>query len=211
MTKCRKIKEVFKMPKETFFNLKLDKREKIETALVNEFSRTTFEKASISNIIEEAQIPRGSFYQYFEDKEDAVKYIMQKYTKLEKEKMYNLLIETKGDIFEATLKMYDYIIEVSENEKYFKICKNIIQELRKNNVNVFEQIPSEKEQNELNKVIDTSNLKIDKKDDLDYIMKILTTISRTVMLEAVSNQITKEQGRIELERKLEILKKGMKK
>jgi len=65
MTKCRKIKEVFKMPKETFFNLKLDKREKIETALVNEFSRTTFEKASISNIIEEAQIPRGSFYQYF--------------------------------------------------------------------------------------------------------------------------------------------------
>ena len=199
------------MPKETFFNLKLDKREKIETALVNEFSRTTFEKASISNIIEEAQIPRGSFYQYFEDKEDAVKYIMQKYTKLEKEKMYNLLIETKGDIFEATLKMYDYIIEISENEKYFKICKNIIQELRKNNVNVFEQIPSEKEQNELNKVIDTSNLKIDKKDDLDYIMKILTTISRTVMLEAVSNQITKEQGRIELERKLEILKKGMKK
>ena len=103
------------------------------------------------------------------------------------------------------------IDEVSENEKYFKICKNIIQELRKNNVNVFEQIPSEKEQNELNKVIDTSNLKIDKKDDLDYIMKILTTISRTVMLEAVSNQITKEQGRIELERKLEILKKGMKK
>ena len=49
-----------------------------------------------------------------------------------------------------------------KNEKYFKICKNIIQELRKNNVNVFEQIPSEKEQNELNKVIDTSNLKIDK-------------------------------------------------
>lgn len=199
------------MPKETFFNLKLDKREKIETALVNEFSRTTFEKASISNIIEEAQIPRGSFYQYFEDKEDAVKYIMQKYTKLEKEKMYNLLIETNGDIFETTLKMYDYIIEVAKNEKYLKICKNIMQELRKNNVNIFEQIPTEKEQNELNKVIDTSNLKIDKKDDLNYIMKILTTISRTVMLEAISNQITKEQGRIELERKLEILKKGMKK
>ncbi len=199
------------MPKETFFNLKLDKREKIEAALVNEFSRTTFEKASISNIIEEAQIPRGSFYQYFEDKEDAVKYIMQKYAKLEKEKLYNLLIETNGDIFETTLKMYDYIIEVSRNEKYLKICKNIMQELRKNNVNVFEQVPSEKEQNELNKAIDTSNLNIHKKDDLNYIMKILMTITRTVTLEAISNQITKEQGRIELERKLEILKKGMEK
>lgn len=211
MTKCRRIEEVFKMPKETFFNLKLDKREKIEAALVNEFSRTTFEKASISNIIEEAQIPRGSFYQYFEDKEDAVKYIMQKYAKLEKEKLYNLLIETNGDIFETTLKMYDYIIEVSRNEKYLKICKNIMQELRKNNVNVFEQVPSEKEQNELNKAIDTSNLNIHKKDDLNYIMKILMTITRTVTLEAISNQITKEQGRIELERKLEILKKGMEK
>lgn len=199
------------MPKETFFNLKQDKREKIETALINEFSRTTFEKSSISNIIEEAQIPRGSFYQYFEDKEDAVKYIMQKYSKIEREKLYNLLIETKGDIFETTLKMYDYIIEVSKNEKYLKICKNIMQELRKNNVNIFEQTPTEKEQNELNKVIDTSNLNIDKKDDLNYIMKILITISRTVMIEAISNQITKEQGRIELERKLEILKKGMEK
>ncbi len=199
------------MPKETFFNLKQDKREKIETALINEFSRTTFEKSSISNIIEEAQIPRGSFYQYFEDKEDAVKYIMQKYSKIEREKLYNLLIKTKGDIFETTLKMYDYIIEVSKNEKYLKICKNIMQELRKNNVNIFEQTPTEKEQNELNKVIDTSNLNIDKKDDLNYIMKILITISRTVMIEAISNQITKEQGRIELERKLEILKKGMEK
>ncbi len=42
-------------------------------------------------------------------------------------------------------------------------------------------------------------------------MKILMTITRTVILEAISNQITKEQGRIELERKLEILKKGMEK
>ena len=42
-------------------------------------------------------------------------------------------------------------------------------------------------------------------------MKILMTITRTVTLEAISNQITKEQGRIELERKLEILKKGMEK
>ena len=66
------------MPKSTFFNLSPEKREKIEKAIENEFGRTTFEKASISNIIENAKIPRGSFYQYFEDKEDAIKYIVQK-------------------------------------------------------------------------------------------------------------------------------------
>ena len=39
------------MPKQTFFNLKEDKKEKIEKALIKEFSRNSFEKASISNII----------------------------------------------------------------------------------------------------------------------------------------------------------------
>ena len=65
------------MPKETFYNLNEEKKEKIEKAIINEFSRNSFEKASISNIIEEAKIPRGSFYQYFDDKEDAVKYIIE--------------------------------------------------------------------------------------------------------------------------------------
>ena len=56
------------MPKETFFHLKEEKKENIEKALIAEFSSVTFEEASISNIIERAKIPRGSFYQYFLDK-----------------------------------------------------------------------------------------------------------------------------------------------
>ena len=61
------------MPKQTFFNLKEEKKKKIEKALIKEFSNNTFEKASISNIIAEANIPRGSFYQYFESKEDLLR------------------------------------------------------------------------------------------------------------------------------------------
>ena len=49
------------MPKATFFNLNNTKRENIEKAIEEEFGRTTFEKASISSIIEKAKIPRGSF------------------------------------------------------------------------------------------------------------------------------------------------------
>ena len=67
-------KEVFNVPKSTFFNLNEEKRIKIEKALKTEFSRGSFEEASVSNIVTNAQIPRGSFYQYFEDKEDAIKY-----------------------------------------------------------------------------------------------------------------------------------------
>ena len=35
-----------------------------------EFSRHSLQEASIANIVKLAEIPRGSFYQYFENKED---------------------------------------------------------------------------------------------------------------------------------------------
>ncbi|WP_082383880.1 TetR/AcrR family transcriptional regulator [Lacticaseibacillus thailandensis] len=41
-----------------------------DAAAKTEFTRAVFAKASISNIIELAGVPRGSFYQYFEDKQD---------------------------------------------------------------------------------------------------------------------------------------------
>ena len=104
MTKCHKTEVIDKMPKETFYHLSTEKREKVEKALEKELGRTTFEKASISKIVEEANIPRGSFYQYFEDKEDAIKYVMEKYIILEKETVKKILKETKGNIFEASLK-----------------------------------------------------------------------------------------------------------
>lgn len=58
------------MPKPTFINLEKDKQKRIMEACFDEFSRYTFSEASINRIIKDAQISRGSFYQYFESKED---------------------------------------------------------------------------------------------------------------------------------------------
>ena len=58
------------VPKPTFLNLSKEKQELLITAAKKEFSRVPLNGASISNIIKDAGIPRGSFYQYFEDKED---------------------------------------------------------------------------------------------------------------------------------------------
>ena len=49
----------------------------IEKALKTEFSRGSFEEASVSNIVTNAQIPRGSFYQYFESKEDLLRFYIK--------------------------------------------------------------------------------------------------------------------------------------
>ena len=64
------------MPKQTFFNLPEDKQTKLIEAGFQEFSNASLREAKIANIINSAQIPRGSFYQYFEDIEDLFFYLV---------------------------------------------------------------------------------------------------------------------------------------
>ncbi|MDN5314133.1 MAG: hypothetical protein PWP10_2880 [Clostridiales bacterium] len=64
------------MPKPTFKNLPEDKREKIEQAAIAEFTAYSFDQASINRIVDTAEIPKGSFYQYFNDKKDLYKHVL---------------------------------------------------------------------------------------------------------------------------------------
>lgn len=65
------------MPTQTFFDLKEEKKNRILDAARRVFIRDTYDKISIQDIIKEAKIPRGSFYQYFEDKDDLFLYCLQ--------------------------------------------------------------------------------------------------------------------------------------
>ena len=194
------------MPKSTFFNLSSEKREKIEKAIENEFGRTTFEKASISNIIENAKIPRGSFYQYFEDKEDAIKYIVKKYMKKEKEKIRNILIEVDGNIFDATIEIFEYMIESVKEKDKFNLYRNILEELKKNNINIFQE---EKQQRIIEEIINMEILNINSKEDIRYMLKIVSAMARTISIEVITGKISKEKGKENLIKELEILKRGM--
>lgn len=63
------------MPNQTFHHLPNDKKERIIQAIIDEFSIHTFEHINLSNIVRASQIPRGSFYQYFEDKKDVFDFV----------------------------------------------------------------------------------------------------------------------------------------
>lgn len=206
------MKEVIILPKQTFFNLKDNKKEKIEQALIKEFGQASFEKASISNIIREADIPRGSFYQYFENKEDAISYIIGKFIKEEKEKIYSRLLKNNGDIFQTSIDLYDHLIEVMSKTKNLNLFKNILQELRKNNINAFEDnteiIYTKKT---ITSMINKSELNLDNDEELIYFLKILNVITRNIAIEVLSGLQNADNGKEILVKELEILKKGMKK
>lgn len=199
------------MPSKTFFNLKEEKRERIEKALIKEFGKGSFEQASITNIINEAKIPRGSFYQYFEDKKDAVKYLIERFMFMDYEKMQQSLEETKGDIFETALKIYDYRTNEAVLNFDIGLAKNILEELRKNNINVFENKDVLKTKKSLIDFINKKELNLVTDNDLYYFIRIITAITRSVTMEVFSERLSKEDGRKMIEKELEILKKGMKK
>lgn len=64
------------MPKVTFFNLDPEKRQAVVEASVKEFAEHPYEQASLSRIVENCGIAKGSMYQYFEDKLDLYLYIV---------------------------------------------------------------------------------------------------------------------------------------
>ena len=65
------------MPTSTFYRLPRQKREALDRAIISEFSQSVFENVTVARIIQNAGIPRGSYYQYFTSKEDLISYVIQ--------------------------------------------------------------------------------------------------------------------------------------
>ena len=111
------------MAKQTFLNLNEEKRKVVEESLKKEFSRVPLKDALVSNIVKCAKIPRGSFYQYFNDIEDAFYYVIGQYSKDIKKTLLENIVRNKGDIIISYRQLYIYIldmIEKEENKDYFE-------------------------------------------------------------------------------------------
>ena len=65
------------MVHQTFYKLPEEKRRRIADSAMDEFTSRPYEKTSINRIIEAARIPKGSFYQYFDSKDDLYAYCVK--------------------------------------------------------------------------------------------------------------------------------------
>ena len=64
------------MPKQTFLNLPEEKRQAVINAAIDEFAEYGFKAASINRIVANSGISKGSFYQYFDDKMDVFRHLL---------------------------------------------------------------------------------------------------------------------------------------
>lgn len=96
------------MPTQTFFNLPEEKRSKLLHAAFDEFSAHAYEDASINAIIQAAEISRGSFYQYFADKDDLYFFLHSMARHKELAQLKLTAAENQGDIFKTLSAYYQF-------------------------------------------------------------------------------------------------------
>lgn len=171
------------MPKQTFQNLPEDKKKKILEAAKNEFSRVSVTEASINNIVTRANIARGSFYQYFESKEDLLLFMVNEASE-EVKKMVDKKIKEKGDIFETFIFFYDKIIKTCKDNKNQKFYKTVFANLRAND-NIILGRAKEEIYDSLLKNTDTSQFK--NKEDLNVLLDMLNAITRWTIIQTVTS------------------------
>ena len=70
------------MASERFLNLPEEKKQRIINAAREELSSVPYDALSINRIVKAAGIPRGSFYDYFADKDDLIEYLMGDYCRM---------------------------------------------------------------------------------------------------------------------------------
>ncbi len=200
------------MIKKTFYNLSEDKRQRIVNAIIKEFADSPTEKVSINRIIKVADISRGSFYQYFDDKVDLVEVLIKTLVDATLDNTYKVLKSTGGDIFSTYEKIFEIIVEFSNDSEKKKILKNLIKSLKVNDSLVSEYIFNRfkgfSDFNDMTQYYSRDNLKFKSDEDVECLSEILSQVLKNALFEFYAMGQEYEKVKLGFLRKLEIIKAG---
>ena len=185
------------MATQTFMNLKDEKKEKIITALKNEFGRVALKDALVSNIIKEASIPRGSFYQYFTDINDAYYYLISEYSTKIKKFLLDDIKKTNGDIILSYRHLYIYILDLISN----KDNKNFFEKLFLNLDYEAQSMFTPNFNDGLNKMINVI--------DIAYVLDIIEAVLMSNIVKSYKRNLSKEKNIEVFEKELALICAGI--
>ncbi|AYW50639.1 TetR family transcriptional regulator [Tetragenococcus halophilus] len=115
------------MPKETFLNLSLEKKQHIEQILLEKFYNRHISQVKVSEIVEAMQMSRGAFYKYFQDLEDAYFYLIHKYAMKIHEDILTSISQHKQDFFLGIENFLRYCSELDRNDHYWQMLQLLTQ------------------------------------------------------------------------------------
>ncbi len=173
------------MIKQTFYNLPEEKRNRIIKAIVHEFSNSSAEKVSINRIVKTANISRGSFYQYFDDKLDLVEVFIKSIVDLSAKGINDALEKSDGNIFYTYEKLFDIIANFANDSTQRVIIKNLARGIKANDNLIseylFNRFESSEIVGEMYKLFNTDNLKFQSVADVKNLSQILTQLLKNAI------------------------------
>ena len=199
------------MPKKTYFNLSQDKRERIFAAGVLEFSYHEFNDASVNTIVRMANISKGSFYQYFEDKSDFYWYIVMHIIVGHVGEYENLLKENKGDLFKTEEHIFNRMLDVFDDNKYKNLIKNVY---KSTYLDVVQRISSRGSIVYINMydILMSFGFKgynIKSKDDFIVVFDMLRNITNNTIMTMIIDNLSKSDTKELYIKQLLVLEKGI--
>lgn len=121
------------MPTERFYRLPEAKKQMIREAAIKEFARVPFDRASINQIIRNADISRGSFYTYFVDKHDVVEFLLEDQFQQMQRFCKDELKADNGDYFAMIERLFDFFVDnLQRNPDMVQLARNLFAD-RENN------------------------------------------------------------------------------
>lgn len=212
MTLCHLGRGMY-MPKPTFYNLNEEKRHILIEAAKKEFSRVSLYEASISNILKSAGIPRGSFYQYFEDKEDAFFYLLNEHTQERHEEFLFNLKKYQGDLFQAFIEVFSHTLKRSHSEGQSNFIKNVLLNMNYKIEKAFTKFISKEElskrYDEVFHLVDWDSLNISEENQVYHILQILSAVTFHNLVHSISNDLTFEEAVTKYKVEIQLLQTGM--
>lgn len=181
------------MPTKTFYNLPKEKKLRILKAGKKEFSRVPLEKAIIANIAKDADIPRGSFYQYFTNLEDLFTYIIEYLYGFNKKKFSTYLEENNNNIYDA--------LKVRFSNEIDKLSKEENRQFRVNTITILLKDNKEYSKEFIDNIIDKkSSLDLDffpteyqKKRNFSKMLDLIKMVGDTCVERYLMNEVSEEE------------------
>ena len=196
------------MPSDTFFRLPDRKRQRLMDAAWEEFTSVRFSDVSINKIIRSAGIPRGSFYQYFEDKDDLFAYLVRPLQQHFFALASQAVEQSNGSIFAAPLAIFDRFFQFgATSDQDLLRCLKVVRcnpESEFHNLFCAPNAP-------LSAIIGQVDTRQLLRQDVPYIMEVfhlfISTIASAV-IDALNRPDQKEAVRAQLALRVEILMRG---
>ena len=199
------------MPRKTYTNLAKDKKERIFNAGVLEFSYHEFNDASVNTIVKMANISKGSFYQYFNDKSDFYWFIVMDIIIGHIGEYENLLKGNKGDLFKTEELIFNKMMDLFDDAKYKKLITNayksaymeIIQKINTRGsvvyINMYDIL--------MNFGFKGYNIK--SKDDFIVVFDMLRNIFNNTIMSMIIDDLSKSKTKELYTKQLLVLEKGI--